>query len=354
MKLIRIILTVTAILQGFTGKIFAQQGGGDVIAEFIKNNPDKSAIYLVQDGKVLTDINADRKSPLASTVKIIVAIEYAVQSASGNINPSSLVDTAELDKYYIPNTDGDAHPTWLEYMQKRTRIKNGKVTLEEVAKGMIDFSSNANTEYLLDLLSVDNVNKRLQQLGLENHDKLYYLVGSLGSINGKEAADIENMSMEEYIARSYEEHDKLKTDPGYKNAIQELSLEAQKVWSDRLPAATPKEYVSLLQKINSRTYFDEAIQKHLAVVMERLMDNPANQQWLKHAGMKGGSTLWVLTKAIYATTTTGETTELAYFFNNLKMQDVDKLGMNMNSFELAILTNRNGARDNILKILNGQ
>ncbi|MBZ0098344.1 MAG: hypothetical protein K8F30_04630, partial [Taibaiella sp.] len=84
------------------------------------------------------------------------------------------------------------------------------------------------------------------------------------------------------------------------------------------------------------------------------MDNPANQQWLRHAGMKGGSTLWVLTKAIYATTTTGETTELAYFFNNLKMQDVDKLAMNMNSFELAILTNRNGARDNTLKILNGK
>src|SRR5690606_6314761 len=98
----------------------------------------------------------------------------------------------------------------------------------------------------------------------------------------------------------------------------------------------------------------EATHKYLSPVLETLMNNPANKQWLKHAGMKGGSTLWVLTKAVYATTTSDETTEMAYFFNGLKMQDVDNLAMHMNSFELAILTNRDGARERILKILQGQ
>ncbi len=347
------LFVILAFLLNISFQLTAQQTG-NVIADFIKKYPDKSAIYLVQNGKVLIDINADRKMPLASTVKIIIAIEYAYQATDGKIDPKQWIDTSELNKYYIPNTDGNAHPEWLSYMKAMTRLQNGKVQLKEVAKGMIDFSSNANTEYLLDLLGLDNINKRLAALGLTNHDLLYYFVSSLGVLNGKTVPELESLSIEEYKALSAAEHDKMKAEPTYKNSIVFLPLNVQKVWSDRLPAATVKDYVSVMQKINSRTYFDSSTQKHLSVVMERLMDNPANQQWLKHAGMKGGSTSWVLTKALYATTTTGETTELAYFFNNLTDEEFEKLAMNMNSFELAVLTNRNGGRDVILKTLNGQ
>lgn len=309
---------------------------------------------MVQNGKVMSDINSDRKMPLASTVKIIIAIEYAYQAAEGTINPEQWIDTFELARYYIPNTDGNAHPEWLAYMKAMTKVLNGKVQLQEVAKGMIDFSSNANTEYLLDLLGIDNVNKRLTKLGLTDHDSLYYFVSSLGVINGKTVADLDKLTMQDYRSLSAAEHTKMKTDPTYKNGIVFLPLNVQKVWSDRLPAATAKDYVSVMHKINSRTYFDSATQKHLSVVMERLMDNPANKQWLKHAGIKGGSTSWVLTKALYATTTNDEATELAYFFNNLTDEEFEKLAMNMNSFELAILANRNGSRDSILKTLNGK
>lgn len=348
---IKLTLLAIAVISSASG-IFAQSN--NVIADFISKNPDKSAIYLVQDGKGLTDINADRKMPLASTVKIIIAVEYAYQAAEGKIDPMQWIDTDELDKYYIPNTDGDAHPKWLVYMKAMTKMRNGKIQLEEVAKGMIDFSSNANTEYLLDLLGLDNVNKRLTTLGLTEHDSLYYFVSSLGVINGKTVAELEELSMEEYKALSAAEHNKMKADPAYKNNIVFLPMNVQKVWSDRLPAATAKDYVSVMQKLNSRAYFDSSTQRHLKMVMERLMDNPANQQWLKHAGMKGGSTSWVLTKALYATTTADESTELAYFFNNLTNAEFEQLSTNMNSFELAVITNSNNARDMILKTLNGQ
>lgn len=352
MKIKRILFVITAAITLNTSPLFAQ--GNNVIADFISQNTDKSAIYLVQNGNVLAGFNTDRKMPLASTVKIIIAIEYALQAAAGKIDPMQWIDSTELDKYYIPNTDGNAHPKWLSYLKAMTRLQNGKLQLQEVAKGMIDFSSNANTEYLLDLLGVDNVNKRLTALGLTNHDSLYYFVSSLGVLNGKTVPELEKISMGEYRALSAAQHDKMKADPTYKNNIVFLPMNVQKVWSDRLPASTVKEYASIMQKINSRTYFDSSTQKHLSIVMERLMDNPANQQWLKHAGMKGGSTSWVLTKALYATTTTGESTELAYFFNDLTEEEFEKLAMNMNSFELAILTNRNGARDATLKTLNGQ
>ncbi len=352
MKIKLILLAVAAMVSTHAFPLFAQ--GNNIIVDFISQNPDKSAIYMVQNGKVMASVNADKKMPLASTVKIIIAIEYAYQAAAGKIDPLQWIDTTELDRYYIHNTDGNAHPKWLSYMKAMTRVQNGNVQLQEVAKGMIDFSSNANTEYLLDLLGVDNVNKRLSALGLTNHDSLYYFVSSLGVLNGRTVPELEQLSMEEYRALSAEQHNKMKADPMYRKGIIFLPLNVQKVWSDRLPAATVKDYVSVMQKINSRTYFDSTTQKNLSMVMEKLMDNPANQQWLKHAGMKGGSTSWVLTKALYATTTTGETTELAYFFNNLTDEEFEKLAMNMNNFELGVLTNRNGARDAILKILNGQ
>lgn len=349
---IKSILLIAATI-GITGNIFAQENN-NVVADFISQNPAKSAIYMVQNGTVAASVNADKKSPLASTVKIIVAVEYAYQATSKLMDPMLWIDTAVLNKYYIPNTDGNAQPQWLMYMKATNKMQNGKVQLEEVAKGMINFSSNANTEYLLDLLGPENVNKRLSLLGLTNHDPLYYFVSSLGVINGKNTEELNKLSMQEYRALSAAEHHKLKTDPTYKKTLTLLPIAAQKVWSDRLPAATTKDYVSIMQKINSRAYFDSTTQKHLSNIMEGLMENPANKQWLKHAGMKGGSTLWVLTKALYATTTTGESIEMAYFFDNLTSKEFELLSQNMNSFELAILTNRNNARDAILKTLNGQ
>ncbi|WP_452596831.1 hypothetical protein, partial [Pontimicrobium sp. MEBiC01747] len=57
------------------------------IINFIKENPDKAAITLIRNNKIIANKNAERLQPLASTVKIIIAIEYAEQAANGTINP---------------------------------------------------------------------------------------------------------------------------------------------------------------------------------------------------------------------------------------------------------------------------
>src|SRR5699024_11420216 len=48
-----------------------------------------------------------------------------------------------------------------------------------VAKGMITFSSNANTDYLIERLGIEHINQRLQSLKLDDHDDIYPLVGAL-------------------------------------------------------------------------------------------------------------------------------------------------------------------------------
>ena len=50
-----------------------------------------------------------------------------------------------------------------------------------------------------------------------------------------------------------------------------------------------------------------------AKVLETLMENPENKQWLLHAGTKNARAAWILTKACNATTKKNIRIELAYF-----------------------------------------
>ncbi|MFW5822850.1 MAG: serine hydrolase [Tangfeifania sp.] len=318
----------------------------DKVLDFIKSNPDKSAILVMRNDMTFAEQNIDKVMPLASTVKIIVAIEYAEQSANGQLNPDELVQISDLDKFYIPNTDGGAHPSWLKSV--RDKITEDKISIREIAKGMIKFSSNANTEWLLNELGIEKVNNRVDSLGLKNHTEIYNVVSALfvgkekfPGLKGKELQKkLIGLSQSEYITATKDIHQKLFADTLYKKDIGELGMDIQKIWSDRLPASTVAEYVSVMKKINSRTYFSETSQKYLDEVMEFILENPANKKWLEHSGMKGGSTAFVLTKALYATDKKGNKTELAYFFNNLSALEKAKLQLSMNEFELKILTNQ--------------
>src|SRR5690625_6250788 len=44
---------------------------------------------------------------------------------------------------------------------------------------MIQFSSNANTDYLIEILGLDNINQVPERLGIEDHDPLFPVVSSM-------------------------------------------------------------------------------------------------------------------------------------------------------------------------------
>ncbi len=316
------------------------------ILNFIKNNPDKSSMLLVRNDTVVASLNIEKVMPLASTVKIILAIEYAEQCAKGQLNSEELVLLSELEKFHVPNTDGGAHKSWLESI--KGKVADGKIPIREVVKGMIKYSSNANTEWLLDRLGIENVNNRLDSLGLKNHTEIYYIVSALfvgkelfPDLKGKELQKkLTDVSQSEYIAATKKIHQKLLGDTLYKKNIGDFGMDRQKIWSDRLPSSTVEDYVSIMKKINSRSYFSENAQRYLDEVMEYVLENPANKEWLEHCGMKGGSTAFVLTKALYATDRKGNRTEMAYFLNNLSLLENIRLQMSMNEFELKTLANK--------------
>lgn len=244
------------------------------VLNFIQNNPDKSAILLVRNDTILASRNIDKVMPLASTVKIILAIEYAIQSAREEVDPNEQILLSDLDKFYVPRTDGGAHKSWMRSV--KNKIADNKISIREIAKGMIQFSSNANTEWLLDKLQADKVNQRIVSLGLNNHTEIYPIVSALfvgkelfPGMNGKELENkLQNVSTQDYIEATHRIHQKLLTDTLYKKDLGDLALNIQKIWSDRLPASTVSDYVSIMKKMNSRRFFDEKTQQYLDEVME--------------------------------------------------------------------------------------
>lgn len=326
------------------------QTPADSLLSFIKANPERSSLYLTQNDSMVAHLNENTMMPLASTVKILVAIEFAKQAANKVFEENKMVSLQELDKYYLPNTDGNAHPNWIAYEQRLGHITQDSIALINVARGMIIFSSNANTEFLMDLLGLDNISTNIKLLGIKKHTRIYPLVAALFMYQNPKKKNeeyilsgIHSLSEQQYCRYAYDMHKALKYNTVLKSNFrpQDLTMKMQKAWSDRLPASTTKDYVNICKILNNRKYFDSVTYLILAKVLETIMENPANRQWLTHAGTKGGSTAWILTKAVYATTKKNTRIEMAYFFNNLTLKENAMLQSWMNSFELSVLSNNN-------------
>lgn len=323
----------------------------EYILQFIKEHSESERVSFSvnYNGQKLGEVNPENLLPLASTVKIIIAIEYARQASNGKIDPLQEVSLKDLDVFYIPKTDGGAHEAWIASLKNGKKIEN--VHLSEVANGMITYSSNANTEYLMSLLGIDNINALLEEMAISNHEALYPLVSAMfiptqlmneKNLTKKELLEVlKKMDLSEYRKKAVDIHNQWliqpPTDEDKKQMLKNLTMDIQKLWSDRLPRSTTDDYVDIMGKLNNKIYFDAEIYKYLDPVMEQLMAHPTNREWLIHAGQKGGSTVFVLTMAMYATDKDCNKTEMAFFANDLTSIEQAKLSRSLNGFKLKLL-----------------
>ncbi|WP_298467889.1 serine hydrolase [uncultured Psychrobacillus sp.] len=294
----------------------------NTVLEHLIEYPDTSSLYFSKDGNVLVSYNVEENRPLASVVKIVVAMEYAFQVEEGKINPTTRIGLEDLDVYYIPNTDGEAHEAWLDSLETE------KPTLQEVAKGMIKFSSNANTEYLMELLGLDAINNRLEVLDIENHEEIYPIVGALAiSSYLKEKENLSkkalinrlnNMSMEEYRSLAKEVSQLLKSKQFAVTDVSDISMDIQRIWSDRLTGASAEAYGEIVSRI-SNNEFSSNVTSTLRDILEWPLAYESNQEKFDHIGAKGGSTAFVLNQVIYVETKQGERMEMVIMLDDLSL-----------------------------------
>ncbi|WP_103109273.1 serine hydrolase [Brevibacillus reuszeri] len=327
----------------------------DPIAQFLKENPDRASLHVIRNGDKVIDYNSNRAMTLASTSKLIIALEFAKQAAKGKINPSKKVSLDDLALFYVPGSDGNAHENWLQDIETRQVVQNGKVSLQEVAKGMIKFSSNANSEYLLMLLGINKVNDNLDDLNFNKHEKFfpsyasiifvpYSIMSTLDpDLPFDERVDLvktqlSNMSQKKFIAEAdkiFKILQKDKTGRYKDQVVEELypwyDSEINDLIVARLPKGTTKEYATLMNKINSRSYLSNKVQEELDAVIENPLkpDSP-----FTHVGLKGGSTAKVLTMSFYSTDKNRNKIELALFTNELTKAEFQQIAQHLSVFLL--------------------
>lgn len=100
-----------------------------------------------EDGAVF--YNADARFPLASVSKLLIFIEYAQRLDAGLIPPDEVVSVSTLERYSLPRTDRGAHDRFMAQYPAGTSV----LSLWDVAVGMVQYSSNAASDYLLDRLA---------------------------------------------------------------------------------------------------------------------------------------------------------------------------------------------------------
>jgi D-alanyl-D-alanine carboxypeptidase len=325
------------------------------LAHFIQQNPTLSSMVWIRDGKVQLAKQENKVMPLASTVKIILAIEYAQQVAAGKQNPEEMISLVELEHFHIKDTDGGAHPGWLE--ENKSKISGGKIALHEVVKGMIHFSSNANTEWLMHRLGLEAINANLEKLQLRSHTPIYPIVGALLLLQkktnekDKEAVKrFKEMPMAEYISDCQRFSGILKKDTVFKQIFKMPSLGLQRIWSDRLPAASAQDYASLMSKIVKGNFFEPKVQNIITEMLEWPMGFPENQKRFKRLGGKGGSTAFVLTTALYSEDKQGHQSVLVFMFDGLNLVQQNVLESATISFEQDLLGSDVKKQAEILRI----
>lgn len=110
--------------------------------------------------------NADERFPLASISKLLIFIEYARRVEAGSIPMDETVSVSTLDRYNLPRTDRGAHDRFMETYPVGTQV----ILLWDVAVGMIQYSSNAASDYLLDRLAPTDWPALYQTLAITQTD----------------------------------------------------------------------------------------------------------------------------------------------------------------------------------------
>ncbi|MBK8033068.1 MAG: serine hydrolase [Chloroflexi bacterium] len=129
---------------------------GDVgIACMPLDNPANTVLY-----------NANDAFPLASVTKLLIFIAYAQRLDSGELTFSELVNVDELDRYNLPRTDRGAHDRFMAQYPDNIQ----QISLWELALGMVQYSSNAASDYILNLLDPVDWDAIYRAIGITNTD----------------------------------------------------------------------------------------------------------------------------------------------------------------------------------------
>ena len=331
----------------------------EAVLTFLENeiNSRSDSISLVvgtanADGSLNEDFsyNADAALPLASTMKIIVLAAYAQEVVEGNLDPETEISTSEWEAYYLPYTDGSAHPAALEALGIETdelgfATSEQAVSLDDIAAAMITNSDNAATDYLIDLVGEDALQRVIDENNLEAHDVPLSILGTYLSQQNHTDTTTKALSYDELRIAAPESQTLYLNDSAWR--------EAEIAWLATFPSyGTYKEqveagqgftkgsaadYAKVMAGVVSETFVSPEVSRVMREKLEWPMEIEGSDEYFETFGTKNGALAGVLTDAMYlAPKSDNENHVAVLFFNNLTQKQFNS-SLESGSFEVAMI-----------------
>lgn len=274
--------------------------------------------YQLGDEANAVTLNADTPMPLASVVKIIHLVAYAEAVAAGELDPTSYVTLADLERFYLPGYDLGAHQNALDDLAEQGLIlaNPDRIRLEDVPYMMMRYSSNAATDYLHHLLGQDRIEQTAVSLNLTTHTAPCPFIGQFLTMANHMRPANSRSDIIAYLGNpdQYAQDVTQLTDAFREDAIfraDELlwrsgrrnlpSVQVQAYFSENINAhASASDYANLLLTIAQNGLSSPESSFLARRYLEWPMRFPVNQTYFTNLGYKNGSLPGVLTTAYYA------------------------------------------------------
>ncbi|MDT0739108.1 serine hydrolase [Staphylococcus haemolyticus] len=303
---------------------------------FINNNPEKSSLVIKKNDKYIYSHNHNKKFKVASLYKLIVAIEAQRQANIKEIDLNQRISISKIEKYnYMPKTNVK-YEKWKDSLRKNT----SKPTIRQIIEGMINYSSNPNTDFLIDYLGEEKVNELAMNLTNENHSYIYKSSSSLAiPIYLKEEKNYKDSQIKKIISESNKKKYKklIKNTEVYlennsnSNALSEYfpSEPMQKIWANNLPESSASAYINIFNKSKMLYGIDAS---HIERLINKKHEN--NSYYIE----KTGKAINIENKVIYLNKNNTKY-ELLILTNDIDDYEKLKISNNINSFLKGILNN---------------
>lgn len=300
---------------------------GAVLA-YLKSNPTETAIACFDPANPAAGFyrNETEAFPLASTFKLVLLAAYADEVAAGRLDPQELIPVSELDRYYLPGTDGGAETEFLNAQGAGTTA----LPLDKIAGGMVSYSSNAATDYLLFRLKGVDFPKFYQRLGLKETSQPFSFLGLYLFIKNHETGMYaeEELTPEQVLAEQTRLADRFANDPAWRAAevgfiSKPTNVAPLDIQKQVINAYGMKGSARDLSRLLLAAYGDSQLLPPAAqAVMQKHLEWPArlhpeNQTTFKLLAAASGAWPGVLTSAWYAQPLQGQPLALVILYRNL-------------------------------------
>jgi D-alanyl-D-alanine carboxypeptidase len=306
------------------------------LAEYILANRETAAVVAYtfdENGELIDDrcslfYNADTPLVVGSIIKSVVLAAYADTVIQGELDPNERILITDLESYYLPMTDGGAHVEGLASLGLKAEStgfatdQTAKVSLDDIARIMIDYSGNAETDYLIARLGKDKIASMISVAGLKQHTPISSILGLTLALFNHENPLIEPEQRHALITTTsagdfnYPEHlmDLYLHDQEWRTAqigfmqsskftevAGKIAWDGQVEASQMFPKGTAREYAHFMAEIASGQFISAEVSARMQKKLEGAAAYwPLRLLYFDRFGAKDGATAGVLTLASYA------------------------------------------------------